>query len=134
MQPRMCDDSSVPTSSHRWTCGVKNFFLGSLKSCQLRCFAEEDKTKNKIPGVVGFVPISGAEMKSSFGQLDRRVDTESGGFSIKNAPDKTVKKHKQGLSKALRAFFNLKDDPIQWTAEESCYRCRFTLPAENPVQ
>jgi len=78
-------------------------------------------------GVIGFAPISDAEMKSSLSQLDRRVDTESGGFSIKNAPDKAIKKHKQGLSKALRAFFNLPDAPIQWIAKESCYRCRFIL-------
>ena len=82
-------------------------------------------------GIIGFVPISNAEIKNSLSQLDRRVDTESGGFSIKNAPDKTVKKHKQGLSKALRAFFSLKDDPIQWVAKESCYRCRFVIIADN---
>mgnify|MGYP000936421312 FL=1 len=82
-------------------------------------------------GVIGFTPLSDAEMKSSLSRLDQRVDTESGGFSIKNAPDKTVKKHKQGLSKALRAFFHLEDDPIQWIAKESCYRCRFILVSET---
>jgi len=73
-------------------------------------------------------------MKNSLSQLDQRVDTESGGFSIKNAPDKTMKKHKQGLSKALRAFFHLEDDPIQWITKESCYRCRFVVNPESSVQ
>jgi hypothetical protein len=82
-------------------------------------------------GVIGFTPLSDAEMKNSLSQLDQRVDTESGGFSIKNAPDKTMKKHKQGLSKALRAFFHLEDDPIRWIAKESCYRCRFILVSET---
>lgn len=86
----------------------------------LRRFAEAH-------GVIGFTTITDAEMKFSLQQLDGRIDTESGGFSIKNAPDKTVKKHKQELSKTLRAFFNLKDNPIQWIAKESYCRCRFIL-------
>ena len=40
----------------------------------------------------------------------------------------SVKKQKQELSKRLRAFFGLDDDPIEWVKDtRSYYRCKFTI-------
>jgi hypothetical protein len=45
--------------------------------------------------------------------------------------DAKVKKQKQVLSKRLRAFFRLDDDPIEWVKGEKVYRCRFRILPED---
>lgn len=42
-----------------------------------------------------------------------------------------LKKQKQELSKRLRAFFRLKEDPIEWVKGEKSYRCRFRILPEG---
>ena len=42
-----------------------------------------------------------------------------------------LKKQKQILSKHLRDFFQLEDDPIKWIRGKKTYRCRFTILLEN---
>ena len=46
------------------------------------------------------------------------------------ATDK-LKKQKQELSRRLREFFRLKEDPIEWVKGEKCYRCRFQILPEG---
>jgi len=46
------------------------------------------------------------------------------------ATDK-LKKQKQELSRRLREFFRLKEDPIEWVKGEKCYRCRFRILPEG---
>lgn len=46
------------------------------------------------------------------------------------ATDK-LKKQKQVLSKRLRDFFRLQEDPIEWVKGEKCYRCRFKILPEG---
>jgi hypothetical protein len=45
--------------------------------------------------------------------------------------DAKLKKQKQELSKRLRAFFGLDDDPIEWVKGEKVYRCRFRILPEG---
>ena len=46
------------------------------------------------------------------------------------ATDK-LKKQKQELSRRLREFFRLDEDPIEWVKGEKCYRCRFRILPES---
>lgn len=46
------------------------------------------------------------------------------------ASDK-LKKQKQELSKRLREFFQIKEDPIEWVKGEKSYRCLFTIKPEG---
>jgi hypothetical protein len=50
----------------------------------------------------------------------------SGGEIDRSSPLATdkLKKQKQELSRRLREFFRLKEDPIEWGKGEKCYRCR----------
>ncbi len=57
----------------------------------------------------------------SYGQID---------WQNRFASDK-LKKQKQELSKRLREFFRLKDDPIEWIKGEKTYRCRFKVLPDN---
>ena len=55
---------------------------------------------------------------------------------IDNAsPKKTsfhhMPKRKQDLSRKLRQFFRLSDDPIDYLKQEGCYRCHFTIKPER---
>jgi hypothetical protein len=43
----------------------------------------------------------------------------------------TLKKQKQELSKRLRAFFRIEDDPIEWIKETKTYRCKFRILPEG---
>ncbi len=51
--------------------------------------------------------------------------------SRKETPYHLLKKRKQELSKCLREFFRLKEDPIEWIKDEKCYRCHFTILPEG---
>jgi len=51
-------------------------------------------------------------------------------WNSRYATDK-LKKQKQVLSKRLREFFRLKEDPIEWVKGEKCYRCRFRILPEG---
>ena len=51
--------------------------------------------------------------------------------SPKDTPFHHMPKRKQDLSKKLRAFFRLTDDPIEYLKEEGCYRCLFTIKPEG---
>jgi len=42
-----------------------------------------------------------------------------------------LKKRKQELSRCLREFFRLDEDPIEWVKDEKCYRCRFRILPES---
>ncbi|MDF7806255.1 hypothetical protein P4E94_02320 [Pontiellaceae bacterium B12219] len=42
-----------------------------------------------------------------------------------------LKSQKAALSKRLRAFFHLEDDPIYWDDSSGSYRCRFTILSEG---
>lgn len=42
-----------------------------------------------------------------------------------------LKKQKQELSKCLREFFRLQEDPIEWVKGEKSYRCRFRILPEG---
>lgn len=57
----------------------------------------------------------------SYGQID---------WQNRFASDK-LKKQKQELSKRLREFFRLEDDPIEWIKGEKTYRCRFKVLPDN---
>jgi hypothetical protein len=46
------------------------------------------------------------------------------------ASDK-LKKQKQELSKHLREFFRLDDDPIEWIKDTKTYRCKFRILPEG---
>ena len=46
------------------------------------------------------------------------------------ASDK-LKKQKQELSKHLREFFRLDDDPIEWVKDTKTYRCKFRILPEG---
>jgi len=43
----------------------------------------------------------------------------------------TLKKQKQELSKRLRAFFRIEDDPIEWIKGTKTYRCKFRILPEG---
>jgi len=51
--------------------------------------------------------------------------------SPKDTPFHHMPKRKQDLSKKLREFFRLTDDPIQYLKEEGCYQCLFTIKPEG---
>jgi len=51
--------------------------------------------------------------------------------SRKETPYHLLKKRKQELSKYLRGFFRLDEDPIEWIKDEKCYRCHFTILPEG---
>lgn len=57
----------------------------------------------------------------SYGQID---------WQNRFASDK-LKKQKQELSKRLREFFRLEDDPIEWIKGKKTYRCRFKVLSDN---
>ena len=42
-----------------------------------------------------------------------------------------MKKQKQELSKHLREFFRLDDDPIEWVKDTKTYRCKFRILPEG---
>ncbi len=42
-----------------------------------------------------------------------------------------LKAQKRSLSKRLRNFFRLENDPIEWIKTEKCYRCRFRILPDN---
>ena len=77
-------------------------------------------------GTLTFAPLKTSELQSELASLDHHVETTAN-LHLKISPDKTLKKHKQGLSKALRTFFHLQDDPIEWNPKEACYHCRFVI-------
>ncbi|AQT67917.1 hypothetical protein STSP2_01069 [Anaerohalosphaera lusitana] len=58
-----------------------------------------------------------------------RIFAESGGLlSWKNSSaSPRLKKQKQQLSKKLRKFFQIADEPIVWGKDEKCYRCQFMI-------
>jgi len=60
---------------------------------------------------------------------------ENRGEIDKNSPKETpyhfLKKRKQELSRCLREFFRLDEDPIEWVKDEKCYRCRFRILPES---
>lgn len=51
--------------------------------------------------------------------------------SPKETPFEHLVKRKQDLSKRLKDFFRLEDDPIEWIERDHCYRCRFTILPEG---
>jgi len=51
--------------------------------------------------------------------------------SPKDTPFHNMPKRKQDLSKKLRQFFRLEDEPIEYLKEEGCYRCHFTIKPEG---
>lgn len=51
--------------------------------------------------------------------------------SPKDTPFHHMPKRKQDLSKKLRQFFRLTNDPIEYLKEEGCYRCLFTIKPEG---
>lgn len=57
----------------------------------------------------------------SYGQID---------WQNRFASDK-LKKQKQELSKRLREFFRIEEDPIEWVKGEKSYRCLFTIKPEG---
>jgi len=42
-----------------------------------------------------------------------------------------LKKQKQELSKRLREFFQIEEDPIEWVKGEKSYQCLFTIKPEG---
>ena len=51
--------------------------------------------------------------------------------SPKDTPFHHMPKRKQDLSKKLRQFFRLDDDPIEYLKEEGCYKCHFDIKPEG---
>ncbi len=62
------------------------------------------------------------KLLEGFSNSRGQIDWQSGHAAL------NVKKQKQELSKRLRAFFGLDDDPIEWVKDtRSYYRCKFTI-------
>jgi len=57
----------------------------------------------------------------SFAESNGEIDWKSSYASSK------LKKQKYDLSRRLKEFFNLKEDPIKWLKGEKLYRCCFTI-------
>ena len=70
-------------------------------------------------------PTKQWELLRAFADSHGLIDWHS-----KYATDK-LKKQKQELSRRLREFFRLKEDPIEWVKGEKCYRCRFQILPEG---
>jgi hypothetical protein len=65
------------------------------------------------------------ELLRAFAESRGQIDWQSQHASFK------VKDQKPRLSKKLREFFRLKEDPIEYLKEEGCYRCLFTIKPEG---
>ena len=65
------------------------------------------------------------ELFRAFAESRGEIDWQSQHASFK------VKDQKPRLSKKLREFFRLTDDPIEYLKEEGCYRCLFTIKPEG---
>jgi len=65
------------------------------------------------------------ELLSAFAESHGQIDWQSQYASFK------VKDQKPRLSKNLREFFRLTEDPIEYLKEEGCYRCLFTIKPEG---
>lgn len=65
------------------------------------------------------------ELFRAFADSRGQIDWQSQHASFK------VKDQKPRLSKKLREFFRLTDDPIEYLKEEGCYRCLFTIKPEG---
>lgn len=65
------------------------------------------------------------ELLRAFAESHGQIDWQSQHASFK------VKDQKPRLSKKLREFFRLTDDPIEYLKEERCYRCLFTIKPEG---
>ncbi|MEO5338468.1 MAG: hypothetical protein H7841_16505 [Magnetospirillum sp. WYHS-4] len=44
-----------------------------------------------------------------------------------------IKTHKYQLSKKLRAYFQIEEDPIYWNSTDSCWQARFIVRPADPV-
>ena len=65
--------------------------------------------------------------KQQFGfEEDGNEETQNRGFSYKKAPDST-KKTKQLLTKKLKAFFGIEEDPFFPYRKEGCYKIKITF-------
>ena len=65
------------------------------------------------------------ELLRAFAESRGQIDWQSQHASFK------VRDQKPRLSKKLREFFRLKDEPIEYLKEEGCYRCLFTIKPEG---
>jgi len=65
------------------------------------------------------------ELLRAFADSHGQIDWQSQHASFK------LKDQKPRLSKKLREFFRLTDDPIEYLKEEGCYRCLFTIKPEG---
>jgi hypothetical protein len=65
------------------------------------------------------------KLLEAFASYRGEIDWSSQAANIK------LKKQKQELSRCLREFFRLQEDPIEWVKGEKCYRCRFRILPEG---
>jgi hypothetical protein len=65
------------------------------------------------------------ELLQSFAESNGELDWSS------SYADARLKKQKQELSRRLRDFFGLNEDPIEWVKREKVYRCRFRILPEG---
>ncbi len=84
-----------------------------------------DYTKMGMASTKNSEPTKQWELLRAFAESYGQIDWKN-----RFASDR-LKKQKQELSKRLRVFFRLEEDPIEWVKAEKSYRCKFAILPEN---
>ncbi len=110
----------------KWSDLIIEFSDGHVVSVKF-----QDKRKRFTYAQMGMVssksgnPNKQWDLLKSFAESYGQIDWQN-----RFASDK-LKKQKQELSKRLREFFRLEEDPIEWVKGEKSYRCLFTIKPEG---